>query len=92
MADLLQRTSLIIWDEAPMVNKFYFKPLDRSLRDLLVKDKSFGGMTMVFGGNFRQILPVIPKGKRGDIVKASINSSYLWDYFKIHILKLYMRL
>ncbi|XP_031095170.1 uncharacterized protein LOC115999462 [Ipomoea triloba] len=31
------------------------------------------------GGDFRQILPVIPKGTRQDIVQASINSSYLWN-------------
>ena len=38
---------------------------------------------MVFGGYFRQILPVIPRGSRSNIVNATINSSYLWDYYQI---------
>nr|GEZ80109.1 ATP-dependent DNA helicase RRM3-like [Tanacetum cinerariifolium] len=38
-----------------------------------------GGMTVVFGGDFRQILPVIPKGSRQDVVNASINRSYIFD-------------
>ncbi|XP_019162782.1 PREDICTED: uncharacterized protein LOC109159154 [Ipomoea nil] len=41
------------------------------------------GKTVVFGGDFRQILPVIPKGTRQDIVGATINSSYLWDKCKV---------
>jgi ATP-dependent DNA helicase PIF1 len=40
----------------------------------------------VFGGDFRQILPVIPRGNRSDIVHASINSSYIWD--ECHVLTL----
>ena len=47
---------------------------------------------MVFGGDFRQILPVIPKGTRADILDASLNSSYLWTFFKIYELKQNMRL
>ncbi|XP_050211524.1 uncharacterized protein LOC126661705 [Mercurialis annua] len=68
LADLIQNTDLIIWDEAPMTHKFCFEALDRSLRDILKFKNSdainepFGGMTVVLGGDFRQILPVIPKG------------------------------
>jgi len=34
-AELLQHTTLIIWDEAPMVNKWAFEALDRKLRDII---------------------------------------------------------
>uniref|UniRef100_A0A0R0L851 ATP-dependent DNA helicase n=1 Tax=Glycine max TaxID=3847 RepID=A0A0R0L851_SOYBN len=37
-----------------------------------------GSKVIVFGGDFRQILPVIPRGSRSDIINATINSSYLW--------------
>ena len=47
---------------------------------------------MVFGGDFRQILPVIPRGNRSDIVNATINSSYLWDYCQVLTLTKNMRL
>ncbi|XP_009803962.2 uncharacterized protein [Nicotiana sylvestris] len=98
LAELLLKTSLIIWDEAPMANKFCFEALDKTLRDILrvryenSSDKSFGGLTIVFGGDFRQILPVIPKGTRADIVDTSLNSSYLWLFFTIYELKQNMRL
>ncbi|GJW39616.1 ATP-dependent DNA helicase PIF1-like protein [Tanacetum coccineum] len=49
-------------------------------------------MTMVFGNDFRQVLPVIPKGSRQDIVSASIKQSYLWDHCKVLKLTKNMRL
>ncbi|XP_049362072.1 uncharacterized protein LOC125826778 [Solanum verrucosum] len=98
LAELLKKTALIIWDEAPMANKLCFEALDRTLRDIL-RDryensamKPFGGITFVCGGDFRQILPVIPKGTRGDIVDAALNCSQLWPYFSIYELTENMRL
>nr|XP_025676655.2 uncharacterized protein LOC112776643 [Arachis hypogaea] len=35
LAELIVKSKLIIWDEAPMVNKFCFEALDRTMRDLL---------------------------------------------------------
>ncbi|KAH9703741.1 helitron like n domain-containing protein [Citrus sinensis] len=98
LAGLLIKTSLIIWDEAPMAHKFCFEALDRTLRDILrtryenSSIKPFRGLTIVCGGDFQQILPVVPKGIRADIVDASLNSSYLWPFFKIYKLKQNMRL
>ena len=98
IAELLQHTSLIIWDEAPMQHRYAFECVDRSLRDIMSKvdsnrsRKPFGGITVVFGGDFRQILPVIPKGTRADIVGASLNCSKLWDHCKVFLLKQNMRL
>jgi len=81
LAELLNQTSLIIWDEAPMVHKFCFEALDQSLRDIITNKSSsnqiFGGKVIVFSGDFRQILSVIPRGSRSDIINATINSSYL---------------
>ena len=98
LAELLCETSLIIWDEAPMANRFCFEALDRTLRDIL-RDKSpdaqfkpFGGITVVFGGDFRQILPVIHKGKKSDTINATLNSSYIWDHVSVYHLKTNMRL
>jgi ATP-dependent DNA helicase PIF1 len=97
-AQLLIMASLIIWDEAPMINKFAFEAFERTLQDImsLVDPKNssrlFGGKTVVFGGDFRQILPVVPKGSRADIVHATINSSYLWRKCKVLKLTKNMRL
>jgi hypothetical protein len=94
---LLNRTSLIIWDEAPMAHRNCFEVLDKSLRDILrcTNENSermpFGGMTVVLGGDFRQILPVVTKGRREHIVNASIKHSYLWKHFIVYKLKRNMR-
>ncbi|OMP14190.1 DNA helicase PIF1, ATP-dependent [Corchorus olitorius] len=37
--------------------------------------------SVVLGGDFTQILPVIPRGGRTDIVGASISESPLWDHY-----------
>lgn len=96
LAELLKETKLIIWDEAPMAHKYCFEALDRSLRDIMSCENKqhlpFGGKTIVFGGDFRQILPVIPRGSRSDIVHATINASYLWDYCEVLTLSKNMRL
>lgn len=93
-AELLARASLIIWEEAPMMSKHCFGALDRSLCDIMktTDDKPFGGKVVVFGGDFRQILPVIPRGNRADVVMAAMNSSYLWKHFKVLQLTKNMRL
>ncbi|XP_074336459.1 uncharacterized protein LOC141673605 [Apium graveolens] len=52
----------------------------------------FGDITIVFGGDFRQILPVIPKASRSQVVSASLNSSKIWDHCLVFLLGKNMRL
>nr|XP_043625766.1 ATP-dependent DNA helicase PIF1-like [Erigeron canadensis] len=98
LAGLLRKTKLIIWDEAPMINRHCFEAFERTLRDILRANdmnnanKLFGGIVIVFGGDFRQILPVMPRGGRQDIVNASINSSNLWKHCIVLKLTVNMRL
>jgi len=74
----LQRTSLIVWDEAPMMHRYAFEAVDRTLKDLMkavdpaLEGKPFGGKVIVFGGDFRQILPVVVKGGREEIVGSCL--------------------
>ncbi|GJX30355.1 ATP-dependent DNA helicase PIF1-like protein [Tanacetum coccineum] len=97
LAELMQEVQLIIWDEAPMTQKYAFEALDKTLRDILgfhkeeKRDKIFEGITVLLGGDFRQILPVIPKGKRSDVIQACINGSYLWKHCKVFRLTRSMR-
>ncbi|XP_074291256.1 uncharacterized protein LOC141618031 [Silene latifolia] len=97
LAELLRETSLIIWDEAPMDHRFAFEAVDRTMRDIIAfKDKGarsklFGGKTVLLGGDFRQVLPIITKGRRQDVVQASISRSYIWDECTVYTLKKSMR-
>jgi hypothetical protein len=97
VAELVCKADLIIWDEAPMMHHQAFEVVDRTLRDLMQLDdaqateKIFGGKTVVLGGDFRQILPVVPKGGRKDIVNASLPRSHLWQHVTILRLHINMR-
>ena len=93
-ANLVKESSLIIWDEAPMMSKFCFEALDRSLSDIMGNNSvnPFGGKVIVFGGDFRQVLPVINGAGRAEIVLAALNSSYLWEHCKVLKLTKNMRL
>ncbi|XP_048502973.2 uncharacterized protein LOC125498748 [Beta vulgaris subsp. vulgaris] len=76
LTELLMKTKLIIWDEAPMMHKYCFEALDRSLKDVMQSTN----------------IPVVPKGSRQDIVFSAINSSYLWDFCRVLRLTKNMRL
>jgi hypothetical protein len=97
VAELVRKADLIIWDEALMMHHRAFEAVDRTLRDLMQFDdaqateKIFGGKTMVLGGDFGQILPVVPKAGREDIVSASLLRSYLWQHVTILRLHINMR-
>ncbi|KAL5648095.1 hypothetical protein ACJX0J_042450, partial [Zea mays] len=79
-AKLLQKASLIIWDEASMTKRQAIEALDNSMHDIMGRPGlPFGGRTVVFEGDFRQVLPVVRKGLRAQIVAASLWSSYLWE-------------
>ncbi|AQK75317.1 hypothetical protein ZEAMMB73_Zm00001d018231 [Zea mays] len=79
-AELLRKASLIIWDEASMTKRQAVEALDNSVRDIMGRPGlPFGGKTIVFGGDFRQVLPVVRKGSRAQVVASSLRMSYLWE-------------
>ena len=53
LADLLKLSKAILWDEAPMANRYAFEALDRTLRDIMEVNLPFGGKVMILGGDFR---------------------------------------
>lgn len=55
-------------------------------------DEVFGGSVVVFGGDFRQNLHVIPRGGRSDIGHSTINASYILDSCEVLTLTRNMRL
>uniref|UniRef100_A0A8D8ZUH9 ATP-dependent DNA helicase n=1 Tax=Cacopsylla melanoneura TaxID=428564 RepID=A0A8D8ZUH9_9HEMI len=75
---LLQECVFVVWDECTMSNKSAFEALDRTLQDLRGNSRLMGGMTVLLSGDFRQTLPVVPRGTRADEIKACLKKSYLW--------------
>ena len=75
-----------------MQHKYTVEAVDCTLHDLLKKDIAFGGITVLFGGDFWQTLPVIPKGNRQETVAASIKKGSLWSSINIYYLQQNMQL
>ena len=88
-AYLIQRASLIIWDEAVMCSKHNFEAVDRSLQDIMgaldpaLDNVSFGGKVVVFSGDFRQLLPVVKKETCSEVVADSIRSASFWNVVEV---------
>ncbi|KAG2217963.1 hypothetical protein INT45_001397 [Circinella minor] len=80
-AQLSKLTTLIIWDEALMISKDLIECVNRSMQDLVksvdpaLEYVPFGGKLIVFGGDFCQVLPVIPNASRAQIVAQSLKRS-----------------
>lgn len=71
-ADLLRKADTVIFDESLQVHCHCSEALDRSFQDFRNCSKPFGGITMIFGGDFQQILPIITNGSHADIVNACL--------------------
>ncbi len=52
----------------------------------------FGGKVVVFGGDFRQCLPVVSKGSQATIISAALSRSILWRGMCVLILTKNMKL
>ena len=89
---MLRRTSFILWDEAPMAHRFLLEALHRALCDIKRNDSPFGGVVLLLAGDWRQVLPVVPRGSRGAIVQACILRSNLWQFFTVLTLDQNMRI
>ncbi|KAI8430432.1 hypothetical protein MSG28_000709 [Choristoneura fumiferana] len=83
LAEVLRKTKIIVWDESTMAHKRGIEALDRTLQDIRNKQTLMGGMTVLLAGDFRQTLPVVPKGTRADEIKACLKKSTLWPRVKI---------
>ena len=73
-----------------MVHRHMYSTIDRTFRDIMRReyadnnDAFFGNKLMLFGGDFRQILPVVPKGNRDAIVKASLKNTRFLKFLRLH--------
>ena len=76
-ANNIKRARINIWDEAPLANMYALICVNRLLQDIMGNDVPFGGKIIVLGGDFRQVLPVVPHGSRTATIANSIKFSPL---------------
>jgi ATP-dependent DNA helicase PIF1 len=86
LAEVLKKCKLIVWDEYTMSHKQHVETLDRTLKDFRDNTTVMGGVFLLLSGDFRQTLPVIPKGTPADEIKACLKKSRLWPH--VHTLHL----
>ena len=91
LAKVIKDAAAIVIDEAPMIHKSAFEALDRTLKDITGSLKPMGGIPTLLCGDFRQILPVVKRGTRSNIVNASLKTSDLWNHVTVKHLTTNMR-
>ena len=68
-----------------MSHKLAIKAADRLLKDVMksknpaLEHTPFGGKVVEFRGDYRQCLPIVPRGSRAATVAASFKRCSLWQ-------------
>ena len=83
---------MFIIDEASMMPAHALKAIDNMIRiSKACKDIPFGGTVFLLGGDFRQVLQIVPRQPRTVIVQICLKSSPLWPHFQLVKLKTNIR-
>src|SRR5438552_7832939 len=75
-----------------MQHRYTFEAVNHTIKDIRKDPRPFGGVVFCFCGDFRQILPVVPRGTCGQIVSACIKRSPLGEHVQPLSLNINMRL
>ena len=87
----LKATEVFIVDEGSMVPRHVAKIFNNLLQQIMENDKLFGGKIFLFGGDFRQILPIQKHATRSQLCDLTLKGSDLWKYFNVYKLTENMR-
>lgn len=74
-----------------MAKRFAIEAVDRTLQDLVGVSQPFGGKLVVLGGDFMQVLHVIPKDTFQETINGSLVRSYLYPQMQELVLSENMR-
>uniref|UniRef100_A0A914QDD0 ATP-dependent DNA helicase n=1 Tax=Panagrolaimus davidi TaxID=227884 RepID=A0A914QDD0_9BILA len=90
IAQMIREAHCIIWDEAPMQHKSVLERVNYIIRELAGIENHhslFGNKTMILGGDFKQLLPVMKKQQPRAAYEASLLCCDLFrDNFKLYTL------
>ncbi|XP_075213711.1 uncharacterized protein LOC142319922 [Lycorma delicatula] len=78
----LRECNLIICDEALMVLRYAVETGDKKLKEIMDNNVIFGGKVVLFGGDFRQTLPIKARANHSEIIDLCIKNSYVWIHFE----------
>ena len=92
-----EHLKLIIIDEVSMVSKTMFEKINLRMKQIMVSNEPFGGMSVILVGDFNQLRPVagswiFEKGGTHDLYTAlQTNQSPVWNLFRLFHLTEIMR-
>ncbi|UYV70161.1 hypothetical protein LAZ67_7002036 [Cordylochernes scorpioides] len=91
MDEVLRQCKFIVWDECTMAHKHALEAVDITLKDCRQDQRPMGGVVLLLAGDFRQILPIIPRGTIADELHACLKTSPLWSFVERLTLSTNMR-
>ena len=93
LAEMIRRMKFMVIDEVTMGDKAMFDTLDRTFQEIRGNKLPFGGVVMVFSGDWRQCLPVVQGGNRPVIVSHTFKRHEgLWPKVQVRHLTENMRI
>lgn len=75
-------TSVLIIDEVSMLHANFIDMLDKVAKHIRRNDKPFGGMQVVFTGDFFQLPPIVKNGSQGESDNVFAFQSVAWKEAK----------
>jgi len=78
----VRQANLVIWDESTMASAMALECVDRLFKEVMKTDTTFGGKTILLGGDFRQTLPILPGADSAATVQGSLKHSRIWYEFQ----------
>ncbi|XP_072754275.1 uncharacterized protein [Anoplolepis gracilipes] len=67
---------LIIWDEVTVGHAL--TAVDKLFKDLMKNERPFGGKVILFAGDFRQNLPVVPHAQKVALIESTVKYNPIW--------------
>ena len=87
-ARLIRDAAVLIWDEAPTASRAMFEAVDKCMQELLGDSRPFGGKTVILGGDFRQIPPVLRYLDRDAVQNHTLAAMPWWESPHVHKFRL----
>ena len=84
-AKLIYACSLLVIDEVSILDRHVMEAADQTFCNIHKQESHpFGGLSVIFNGDWHQILPIVRNGGRPQIVSQCLKSYYLWDKVEVH--------
>jgi hypothetical protein len=87
----IKETEVFIIDEASMVPKHALQIIHNLLAQMMKNQDILGSKIFLFGGDFRQILPIEKNATKAQLINLSLKGHDFWQYIKIYKLTKNMR-